>query len=287
MLTQINHVAHLADARAIVDAGEVRPRPVYTKSRLKKRVHVSWASANSWSNGSIYGTVEFTFPWAQLIAGRELYWVEAVESYNPTACRFLITDRTPPSARRVAWYDPVTENGPLNRVGDAWHWNPDINAEFMIEAALPLTLCEKASFVSHHGCRYAGARCPEARFAWTESAARFVGYLVGTRTTVSNAALLPDLRLPNGRPGLISLEGALSGLRDALGGGAQRFGGKVTGVERACRLVRAAALQYAFGEDEDARATVALIASELLFQRAVRRVLARHFKVPRKWLPSI
>jgi hypothetical protein len=93
VLSRVNHVAHLPDARAIIDSGQIAARPVYDESRLNKtRLHVCWASANYWSTGSIYGTVEFAFPWAKLIEGRRLYWVEAIEAYRPTAYRFLLTD---------------------------------------------------------------------------------------------------------------------------------------------------------------------------------------------------
>lgn len=288
VLTDVNHVAHLAEARAVVDAGQVTARPVYDESRLNKtRAHVCWASANFWSNGSMYGTVEFTFPWAQLVAGREIYWVEAIEKYNPTAYRFLITDRKPPSAPGVAPYDATSENGPLKRVADVWHWNGDLTAEFMIEGPLLLSLCQKVSFVTHHPsyCRLNGTKCPEIKSVWTKSAARFVGYLLGTRSSAANAALLPDVGLPHDRPSLTSIEAAYSGLYFALGGKPERFGGKVRSIDGACRLVRAALLQYAFEEDEDARATIAMIESEPLFRRALRRLLASHFDIPRKWLP--
>src|SRR5450755_4335781 len=35
-------------------------------------------AANTWGPGSIYGTVEFQFAWATLVAGRNIYWVEAM-----------------------------------------------------------------------------------------------------------------------------------------------------------------------------------------------------------------
>ena len=70
---------HIADARRIIEDNRVRARIVYDESQLNRsRTHVCWVSANTWAYGSIYGTVEFSFKWSDLVAGKQVYWVEAM-----------------------------------------------------------------------------------------------------------------------------------------------------------------------------------------------------------------
>jgi hypothetical protein len=78
-LTTVRHVVHLPLARRIVEDGRIKAGLVYDESRLNKsRIGVAWVSANTWGPGSIYGTVEFQFAWADLVAGQKVYWVEAM-----------------------------------------------------------------------------------------------------------------------------------------------------------------------------------------------------------------
>src|ERR1700720_3944377 len=147
-LIDVYHVAHVPDARRIVEDHGLRARIVYDESRLNRtRTHVCWVSANTWSDGSIYGTAAFAFKWSDLIRGRRLYWVEAMTGYRPHAYRFLLTDR---AHSDLARYDPETDDGPLKQRGSDWYWNGTYCAEFMVEADLSLDLCWKIEFVSHN-----------------------------------------------------------------------------------------------------------------------------------------
>src|SRR5712691_9415636 len=79
VLETVYHVVHVPDARRILEDGRLKAGPVYDESRLKKsRMCVTWLSANTWAPGSIYGNVQFAFPWSQQIIGRRFYWVEAM-----------------------------------------------------------------------------------------------------------------------------------------------------------------------------------------------------------------
>ena len=81
-LTEVHHVVHVPGARRIIEDGHIRAGLVYDESRLNRsRLCVSWLSANTWANGSIYGNVQFTFDWRRIVKGRHVYWVEAMTDY--------------------------------------------------------------------------------------------------------------------------------------------------------------------------------------------------------------
>src|SRR5690348_7334233 len=68
-LETVFHVAHVPDACRILEDRKIKAGLIGDESRLKEtRTTVAWLSANSWSNGSIYGNVQFTFSWNELIA---------------------------------------------------------------------------------------------------------------------------------------------------------------------------------------------------------------------------
>lgn len=73
-LEEVYHVVHPPEARRILEQNKIRAGIIYDESKLNKsRAHVVWLSANRWAPGSIYGKVEFTFPWQSLTDGRRFY----------------------------------------------------------------------------------------------------------------------------------------------------------------------------------------------------------------------
>lgn len=83
-LDEVYHVAHVPAACRILEDGMIRAGLIGDESRLKKtRTSVIWVSGNYWNPGSIYGTVQFTFPWKELIRGKRIYWVEVMDYPNP------------------------------------------------------------------------------------------------------------------------------------------------------------------------------------------------------------
>jgi len=162
-LTTVQHIAHVESARRIIQDGRIKAGLVYDQSKLNKyRISVAWVSANSWALGSIYGTVEFQFSWADLVAGRNLYWVEAMTNYNPTAFRLLLSAR---DITRVARYNPMTDDGPLQLRNGTYYWNGNYTSEFMIEDDLSLDRCTGIRFVAHHQqyCSPIGNSCEDLR----------------------------------------------------------------------------------------------------------------------------
>jgi hypothetical protein len=199
--------------------------------------------------------------------------------YRPPAYRFLLTDRDPETLRHAVPYDPKTADGPLKQRRGEWYWNGEFCAEFMIEADLSLDLCWRLNFVSHNTniCRLLKSACRERDQLAQESAALIVGYLIGVRNKTMNQALMPDVGLPGGRPSTMAIDLAGSGLWLKLAGRKSKFGGYVESPSDARRIVRAALLQQAIGNLEDARGLVRLLASTDIFDRALHDLIKEHF----------
>jgi hypothetical protein len=158
----------------------------------------------------------------------------------------------------------------------------------MVESSLPLADFSKVEFIEHNtaACRRYHSSCPERAVSWTTTAARVVGYLVGTQNDVLNGALLPQVGLPSGLPSTTYVNGAYSGLYRSLGAKPARFKGPVTSRAKSRSLVRAAMLQLALGDTDGAKATVSTLKSQAVFDRALRRVITDHFSIHDAYLTS-
>src|SRR6266436_2563267 len=163
-LKTVRHVVHVPSARRIVEDWQIRAGLVHDESRLNKsRISVAWVSANTWGLGSIYGTVEFQFAWADLVDGQKIYWVEAM-NYNPNAYRLLLSKRDI-LAGLVKPYDPAKDEGPLRLKDGQYYWNGEYTSEFMIEDDLSLDRCTGLDFVLHNQqyCRPFGNGCEDRK----------------------------------------------------------------------------------------------------------------------------
>jgi hypothetical protein len=182
-LDQVHHIAHLPEALQIIEAGRIKAGLVYDESRLTTtRTSVSWFSANQWAYGSRYGTVQFTFDWSDLVDGRTIFWVEAIDRYKPPAYRFLLTgkvdDQKLPSG--VVPYDPRKSGGPLSLNRNEWFWNGSYTSEFMIDSDVELSRCRSIKTVSHHR-RYCSLppNCREMNWGSHEAASLIITRLLG------------------------------------------------------------------------------------------------------------
>lgn len=114
-LETVSHVTHIHHALNVLRDGQISPQLIYDKSRLNtERILVVWLSPNDWSNagGFRYGNVAFELDWATLIAGKQLYWIRAMD-YRPPACRVLVTDQN--RAGQLSPYIATNGDGPW------WH----------------------------------------------------------------------------------------------------------------------------------------------------------------------
>lgn len=189
---------HVPTARRIIEDRKITAGLVYDESRLNRsRVSVTWVSANTWAYGSIYGTVEFQFDWKPLVEGNKVYWVEAMEQYNPAAYRFLLTPREPNElgSGMVQPYDPTKDDGPLRKSGDKWYWNGNFTSEFMIADDLHLRQATGLAFVSHHPqfCRTFGTACADRKEnpTWDQTGGRILAYILAHKIRILDAHLRP------------------------------------------------------------------------------------------------
>jgi hypothetical protein len=164
-LTTVRHIAHVQSARRIIQDGRIKAGLVYDDSKLNKsRISVAWVSANTWALGSIYGTVEFKFSWTDLIADQNIYWVEAMTNYKPSAFRLLLSKRNITNGV-VRRYNPQRDDGPLRFKDGEYYWNGNYTSEFMIEDDLSLDRCTGIRFVAHHSqyCSALGSGCEDLK----------------------------------------------------------------------------------------------------------------------------
>lgn len=287
-LAEINHVVHSAAARRILEEGRIRAGIVYDESRMNKTRHtVVWLSANTWANGSIYGTVQFTFPWGRIIEGRRLYWVEAMAYGNP-AYRLLVTDKDVSHMPFLTAYDPATDKGPIRERGGTWYWNHKYTSEFMVDCDLDLSDCINFKGIAHKrdGCRIYGWNCAEREILHFISGGRMLAFLISN----GKHAVDPALRAaPPGSSKLLSydFDNGVSGIWFALVESKKaRFGGGIRKLEESKAIVMGALALYGADQPDEARNLVALLKDEAIFQAALESIVDDHFGISGWKLPS-
>jgi len=275
-LTTVRHVVHVPFARRIIEDGKIKAGLIYDESRLNKsRTSVAWVSANSWGLGSIYGTVEFQFSWADIVADQKLYWVEAM-NYSPNAYRLLLSKRDIP-AGLIKPYDPAKDEGPLKLQDGKYYWNGEYTSEFMIEDDLSLEQCTGIDFVLHHGqyCRPFGNACPDrlAQPSVQRTGARLLSFILGNDLHVLDRLFKNDQPFNPLNTAYISLPAA------------KNFGGPIAADVECQNVVRGALALFGADQFDQARALLALISSKDPYSRALKEVIRAHFKDP-QWEPS-
>ena len=181
-LDSVRHIAHVKDAIRIIEDGTIRSSLIWDESKLNNsRTCVSWVSPNEWASGSIYGNVSFEFDWKEIVSGKNLYWVEDVEEYNPPAYRILVTDKNYNSWRLVSRYDPNKQNGPVHYDGSNWHRNGNYTGEFMIDGDLSLQYCREVEFINHNKryCSKNGRNCEDIELNMYHAGARVLANVLG------------------------------------------------------------------------------------------------------------
>jgi hypothetical protein len=177
----VHYNCHIGDAFSVFANGRIQSSLVWDESKLRNtRACVSWASANTWANGSIYGNVRFEFDWKKLIDGKQFYWVEAMTKYNPPAFRILITEEPQPNLQK---YDAESKDGPVyyHSKNDKWYRNGKFTSEFLFDSNLSLNECTRVVFDDHHTsyCRKTGPQCAYIGKPAAEAGAELVARLVG------------------------------------------------------------------------------------------------------------
>lgn len=278
-LKTVYHVIHLPTTRRILEDGRLRARLVCDESKLNRsRTCVTWLSANTWVDGSIYGNIQFAFDWHDIIGDRRVYWVEAITKYNPTAYRLLLTDRDLSHSKYVTEYDPETDKGPLRLRNDNWYWNDIFTSEFMLEADVSLSRCAGLRFISHHPniCRPDSSACLYKNILSERTGGQVLAYILGSDIDTANHTLLctkqgGSLRLT------ADAQNGVSGIRRALGKKKDRFGGGIKTAASRRSVLRGALALHGAGQTQAAKELVSLLHSQEIFEKALVEIIEAHF----------
>lgn len=279
-LTTVRHVAHVQSARRIVEDRCIKAGLIYDQSRLNtSRISVAWVSANTWGLGSIYGTVEFQFAWADLIVGQKIYWVEAMMDYSPPAYRLLLSKRDIPTG--VTPYDPTKDEGPLQLKDGKYYWNGAFTSEFMIEDDLSLDQCTGLKFVLHNEqyCRPFRNACQDRQSKPTvqRTGGKILSFVLGNGLHVLDKHFKP----PGSEHMFSELDTGYSGL-EVLLPAQVTFAGNISS-EGACQdIVRGSLALYGADQVDQARKLLALISSKDNFKNALKGIVREHFHDPKR-----
>jgi hypothetical protein len=288
-LETVYHVVHLPTARRILEDGHLRSGLIYDESRLRRsRICVTWLSANTWAAGSIYGNVQFAFPWSKQIHKRRCYWVEVMTGYNPHAYRILLTDRDLSESKHVREYDPASDRGPLRERDGAWYWNDRYTSEFLVESDISLEDCTGLEFISHHSqiCRLNGANCPDFDTTAEKVGGGVMAFLLGNGLHSFDDVLTQGSRRRADRLLSRAVDMGISGIWRTLGRRKELFGGAIKSKSSRNAVLRGALALYGHGKTSAARELVALLSSQGTFEKALEEVVNEHFEIAGWTLPD-
>jgi hypothetical protein len=263
---------------------KIRSSLIWDESRLNNtRTCVAWLSPNRWTNGSLYGNINFHFDWRDLVAGKRFYWVEAIKSYRPPAFRILITAKDPGSGLQL--YPIEDASGPLfyDSKKDLWYRNGDFTGEFMVDEDLSLHDCKTVDSGNHNEsiCRKDGAACSDRKLTWNKAGARLLSRLIG-QNVIKPGNSLNRLFLDG--------EEFHSNARSAISEMVYRCSkpetsGSVTQDDRA-GMNLATALLDRYGTERKLDALASLFATPKDLEMAVRRRVAKAFDIPLENVPG-
>lgn len=280
-LSTVRHIIHAPSACRVLDDGKLKSGLIYDDSRLNKyRLNVVWVSANTWHFGSIYGTVEFQFTWPNIVAGQNIYWVEAM-NYKPIAYRFLLSKNKYSSAV-VSPYDPEKDDGPLKLKDGKYYWNCEYTSEFMIEADLLLARCTGIDFVTHHQlyCRLDGNACEDRQHNPNpkRTGSKMLSFILARNVHAIDKHLKP----PGSHGQITELDVAYEGLEEVFGG--VEFSGTASSPADCENLTRGSIAQYSAGQADQAKKLLSMMISKNHFTEALTAIVRAHFDDP-EWQP--
>jgi hypothetical protein len=274
VLSTVHHVTHTESALRILADGKITRGLIYDESVLNdSRTTVVWLSPNTWYDGSRYGCVQFTLDFADIVAGRKVYWVEA-RKYKIDAYRFIISDQDLKKLP-VKPYDVTAEEGPLRYVGGVWYWNATQTAEFLLDASILLHQCKKVDFIKHHDmyCAVPGG-CDDLKSDGAKAAGRVMAYLLSRGFRVIDRPLtetVPKKALS------IAAERGISSICEGLDAESGKLSGPLHAETNVHVVLRAALQQFAVGDVTLAQATANLIGSDVLFRKGLAALVRSHF----------
>lgn len=274
-LSTVYHVAHLPEARRILEDGRLRAGLVSDESKLNRsRTCVTWLSANTWAYGSIYGNVQFDFDWTKIIENRQVYWVEAMTNYHPDAYRFLLTDRNMSGSKDVVPYDPEKDKGPLRKREDEWYWNGQYTSEFMLEDDVSLSDCTNISTISHNrdSCALNGQGCKYKGTNLYKMAGRVLAFLLSSNLHTVDHAL--------------EIQSEVMGIWGALGGRhKEHFCDGLKNPASGQSVLRGALALYGAEQVQAAKDLTSLLHDQEDLKKALNEIIEEHFGIDGYQLP--
>lgn len=281
VLETVYHVVHLQTARRIIEDSKLRAGLIHDDSKLNRsRLSVTWLSANTWEKGSIYGSVQFSFPWSVLIKERQIYWVEAITDYSPPAYRFLITERDLQASPYVTPYDPSYDEGPLRLQNGIWYWNRDFTSEFMIESDIALAECNALDFVDHNKqyCRFNKNNCPDKMAPRIKIGAKLLSYLLGNNIhSIDHILRRPSTFDPNRQLSEV-VDNVVNTIRIIIDNRCL-FGGSIKSKSSSKAILRGALALYGADQKQYAINLLELLKSKEIFETALISVINEHFGI--------
>ena len=278
-LTKVHHIVHLQTSRRILEDRHVRAGLIHDESKLNKtRLCVAWLSANEWYNGSLYGTVRFTFDWKKVIQDRSLYWVESM-NYNPPAYRLLVTDRDLSGSDKVTAYDSKKDEGPVQLKDGVWLWNGKYTSEFMVEADLRLAEATGLDFVTHSMCREAHD-CKDKTITRSLAGAQTFAFLLG------NKIHCVDHLLGDGESLNSTADQCVLQLWRTLARKDEYFGGVLSKKASTEDVLLGALALFGSGQQSAAKQTMRTLKNEKVFNRALTSIVRKHFDLPDWIIPE-
>lgn len=281
-LKAVSHIAHLKDARRILEDGVLRAGLVNDQSLLDTtRTRVTFFSANAWHNGSIYGNVEWRFDWEQLVSKRKIFWVEKRTGNRFPAYRFLLSDRDPKLFPGLIPYDPKVDVGPLREQGGNWYVNrKDVVSEFLVDGDLEIDNCTEFDFVHHHPdyCRTTGCRDKNTKLH--DARAQTIAFVLGSEVRSLDGILQRKAVYRDDKR-----------LADAVGDGLGHLymritlstktkpTGTINDARTAVALVRGALALWGTGQIARAKDIVRNLESDEVLVKAIETIVEEHFEI--------
>lgn len=279
---KVYHVAHLRASRRILEDGFLRAGLVNDDSLLDKtRTCVTFMSANYWTNGSIYGTVRWTYSWPELVAGKRFYWVEDRTDYTYPIYRILVSDREPAQVPGLTPYDPAVDEGPLRTQGGIWYWNSDGKvSEFLFDGDLQLDDCKDFDFVRHHDryC-YLSGTCFEKRYDAQGAASQTMAFVFGNDIRSLDTILQRGNRWNESRRLSSVVDDGLGKFYSHLGLGQKKPDGTIADPDESLAIVRGAMALYGTGQFGRAKDLVWQLKDVDVLEAAIVRIVNEHFSM--------
>ena len=142
----------------------------------------------------MYGTVRFIYDWNTILANRKMYWVESVDWYRWPAFRFLLTENDPPKNKKIKFYDPQENKGPVRSKRGSWYYRSDRTSHFLVEGDVSIDQCAKIDFVDHVDgkCLSYGDSCSEEGRLSQQTSPRMMAYILGRDIHSVDSFLSPE-----------------------------------------------------------------------------------------------